>query len=115
MTYKGIIEMMIERESINWVEDLLKKNGFENYCTIGNGVEITKDKRVDYFLFDAKIKVFGLEIGVNNEKQLIIGGTVDDTIGICTSVIWNADKSKVIWTSASDTRDLFKITDFEII
>lgn len=112
MTYKKIVEGMVERESKQWVEELLKENGIEGYI-FSEGVKLENEKEHDQFSWEVELRVY-----VEGEgKTLIVGGVADD-IGIYKSVIWLAEPWRswrdIIWMAVKDTRDCLGITEFKI-
>ena len=112
MTYKKIVEGIVERESRQWVKELLKENGIEG-CIFSEGVKLENEKEHDQFSWEVELRVY-VE---GEEKTLIVGGVADD-VGIYKSVIWKADHWKnlrdIIWMAVKNTRDCLGITEFKI-
>ena len=112
MTYKAIVKELIRNDAKAWVEKLLKENGIAFRYTHSETTELEHDKESNSILWTAKI-----EIKMEGQATLLTvyaGGTADDLLGICHSVIWNSDKKKILWMSSYDTRKSLGIKAFQI-
>lgn len=107
MTYKAIVKRMVENEATNWLEKVLKENDINYKYTITNDTIFENEK--DTFLYKTEIEI---RISVYT-VSVVVGGTVDDTCGICTSVIWN-DNHKILWMNTEEARKALGIEKFEI-
>ena len=109
MTYKAIVKELIRTEAETWVEKLLKDNNIEYKYTSSTVIEMENDKKYDHILWQAAI-----DITFNNRhKKVVVGGTADDVLGICKSVVWDGGLN-IIWMSRKETRDQLGITEFKI-
>lgn len=109
MTYKSIVTAMIEKDSQNWIEGLLGKHDIEFRWTETEIKEL-KYNKYDY-LYVCNVKVI-----FPNYKRVVleVGGTVDDILGICHSVIWNEDGNQIVWMNQEKTREQLGIEEFKI-
>ena len=114
MTYKAIVKEMIRREAERWICSLLDENNISYKWTSSEITDIKADKDFNGFLWEAKVDVCGIPGQRVYCIPLYVGGSVDDMIGICPSVIWSADKKTIIWMSSEKTRENLGITEFRI-
>lgn len=109
MTYKKIVEGMVGLEAERYITQLLEKNGIDYKWT---------DSHVDSMKIDDDTCYWTVRVGITgldyHTKYVVVGGTVDDMLGVCTSVVWTPDKKKVLWFTVESTREFFKIKKFEI-
>lgn len=110
MTYKAIVKRMVENEATNWIEKLLEGNGIKYGFVSAKDTTFEHDKDLNMFMFETEIKVY---TGGIIDTYLTVGGTVDDSCGICTSVIWN-NNHKTIWMNTEEARKALSIEKFEI-
>lgn len=111
MTYKSIVEYLIREDAEAWVEELLKQNNIKFRFLSGGDFSIEKDDNDTGFTY---------EVGVDFKKgdspaytTVIVGGAVDDMVGICHSCIWSEDR-KLIWLEVETSRKALGIERFEI-
>ena len=114
MTYKAIVKEMIRREAERWVCSIMEENNISYKWTSSETTDIKMDKDSNGFLWEAKVDVYGRPSWGNGYVILYVGGSVDDMIGICPSVIWSMDKKKIIWMASEETREDLGITEFRI-
>lgn len=110
MTYKKIVEGMVEKSARAWVEELLEKNGFDAFV-YGDKVEVKKDPEASFWM------LWTVELDVLDRNSIMtyhlsVGGTVDES-GVCNSCIWNST-GKNIWFANPETRVFFGINDFKV-
>jgi hypothetical protein len=110
MTYKKIVEGMVESSARKWVEELLEKSGFDAFL-FGANVEVKKDPDAPFWM------LWTVELDVHDRNSIMtyhisVGGTVDES-GVCNSVIWNS-KGHNIWFNNADTREAFGINEFKV-
>ena len=114
MTYQAIVKELVREKAIKWIYDLLKENGYTYKYVLSETVNIEKCKDSDCFLWDFFADIYGIPgCGRLGYIRVRVGGSVDDLLGICCSVIWSADKS-IIWMSSEETRKDLNITEFRI-
>lgn len=108
MTYKKIVEYMVEDKARQWIEKVLNENSITaEYITV-EGSTLENDKERDTVFWETVLtaRIDGIR------WKYIIGGTVDDFSGLCASVIWNIKKD-ILWMSVKKTREDLGITKFE--
>lgn len=110
MTYKKIVEGMVESSARKWVEDLLEKSGFDAFL-FGAKVEVKKDPEASFWM------LWTVELDVHDRNSIMtyhisVGGTVDES-GVSNSVIWDS-KNKTIWFNNKETRETFGINEFKV-
>lgn len=109
MTYKKIVYGMIDRDSRQWVEKVLKDHGIE-YKWVSALTEVKTEPDKDMgFLYECAIEIT-LEKCIH--KTVIVGGVVDE-YAIHHSVIWN-EKRQIIWMAVEKTREALGITEFKV-
>lgn len=112
MTYKKIVERMVEEEARRFVENALDVNGYDNAFVFVDSVDFEHSKASDLFYFTVCVDVrFKYDIAPHHIE---VGGTVDDSCGICASVIWNK-KHDALWMSVPETRKTLGIETFDIM
>lgn len=109
MTYKAIVRNMIRHESEKWVQKLLAEYNIEHKFTTVGCIEMENDKEKDVIYWTTGIGVWV----PGGYVTLEVGGTADDILGICKSVIWD-EKHNIIWMGAKETREQLGITEFKI-
>ena len=114
MTYKAIVKEMIRREAERWVCSIMDENNISYKWTSSEISDIKMDKDYNSFLWEVKVDVCGIPGQRVYSLPLYIGGSVDDMIGICCSVIWSMDKRKIIWMASEETRKDLNITEFKL-
>lgn len=109
MTYKKIVEGLVERDSRDWVEKLLCEMNIPYKYIFVDVAELEKDKDNPYWIYyTCKTDVY---LSDYEYKHIEVGGTVD-SMGVSHSVIWNANR-KIIWMSVEKTRQDLGITEFK--
>lgn len=110
MTYKAAVQGVIGKEARNWVERVLDKQKIPHgYICYGKvKTEIEKGKYGNIF-WDVYIEVTTDSI---LPEKIIAGGTMDEYAIYC-SVIWNHDKSKILWMNVEETRKSLGIEEFK--
>ena len=112
MTFKAIVKDIVGRKAEKFVYDAFKENGFNVFFCGVEGTTFEHDKEMNTFMFESKI-----DIHFNDRRYavtVIVGGTADDCTGICTSVIWTADKKRVLWMNSESARKQLEIEKIEI-
>ena len=108
MTYKKIVERLVEDKARAFMEKALADNGIEAEYVIVDGSTLENDRKRDTVFWETV-----LTARINNiRRKYIVGGTADDLCGICASVIWNG-KHDILWMSVKQTREELGITTFE--
>ena len=112
MTYKKIVAHLLEMTAQSWVEQLLEKNGIEYRFTSARTEEIEMKNVKDLgVLWEIPIEIYWKE---NIFPTIVtVGGSADDTCGICKSVIWG-EGHKIIWMGVKETREKLGIDRFRI-
>ena len=111
MTYKKIVEELIRAKANKWVRELLEENGIEyRFVTVGNA-EMENDKERDTIFWHVPVEVVKEDY---HHVSLTVGGTADDTCGICRSVIYRGSSLNVIWMEVEETREQLGIEEFKI-
>lgn len=114
MTYKKIVKNLIREEADKLVREALKESGIEyRYTTaFDEDVKMENDKDTDQIFWDAIVRVTTQEW---REATYKVGGTADDCVGICASVIWDAHEDyKALWYAVKSTREFFDIKALKI-
>ena len=107
MTYKAIVKGLIERSADEWATSLLEENGIPFLWT---SVELTEiDMEKYHALWTCKVTITEES---NRTYTIYVGGSADDLLGICNSVIWD-DNHKEIWFAVPKTREMLGITEFD--
>ena len=107
MTYKAIVDGLIRRDSMEWVEGLLKESGIAYKWVHDCGVNFEPEK--EQILYDILLEIVLPDYAT---VYVRVGGTVSD-VGIFHSVIWDREH-EIIWMSVEKTRDALGIEEFKI-
>lgn len=113
MTYKKMVEGMVEREATKWLESFIKKDGA--FVTLGT-VTLKMEKNTCYF--DCLVSILGT--GSLVSPVYMVAGTVGENGTVYNSVIYKScyengkPVNKVVWGATQELRDVYKITSFEI-
>ena len=108
-TYKSIVVGLLETDSWEWVERLLKANGIEFKWSNPEIKEI--EYHNGHYTYGCYVRI---TLPDYHKVTLEVGGAVDDLIGISHSVIWNENRSKILWMSQRKTREQLGIEEFKI-
>lgn len=111
MTYKAIVERMIEIEASRFVEKTLEENNIPYSFVESWETKMENDKKADTIYWDVVVKIYDKS---PFPTKVIVGGTADSHCLICKSVIWDSTKSKILWMSVESTRKELGITEFKI-
>lgn len=110
MTYKAIVERMVERKAETWVRDLLNESGF-NYDWTGAEIAPMENEKW-HFSWTVNVDITSRKDGYSH-RYVVVGGTVDDLVGICCSCIWD-ENHNIIWMAVPETRKALGIKEFKI-
>lgn len=110
MTYKAIVKRMIEIEATRFVEKTLDANEVDYHFATAEDCTMENDKESDTIFWNAEVKIYGAAFPVT----VIVGGTADDHCLICSSVIWNKEKNRILWLAVKETREELGITSFKV-
>lgn len=112
MTYKKVVEAVIENESREWVKKIFSENEIDcDYISVdGSTLENSKKDDCIYFETVVTVRVGGFR------KKVIVGGTAEDICGVSTSVLWNEKKDiqKPLWFETERTRKAMGIEKLEL-
>lgn len=111
MTYKAIVSNLVSDAAMEWVKAVLKENGVEYRWVYAATPKIERGSAYGGFLWEAEATV---SFEGRPSVTVIVGGTVDDLVGICCSVMWNESKTETLWMSVEDTRQCLGITELKI-
>lgn len=111
MTYKAIVKEMIRMSATEWIGKLLAENGIKYHYTVSDVTEMENDKKTDTIYWNVRIEIHDERWSY---KEVNVGGTADDMVGICNSCIWDADKKNIIWMSVESTREDLGIKEFKV-
>ena len=111
MTYKAIVERMIEIEADKFVEKALKQNNISYHFVEPMEVKMENDKEEDTIFWEVAVRIYD---GALFPKKVLVGGTADSHCLICSSVIWDEEKRNILWMSVESTRNELGITEFKI-
>lgn len=115
MTYKAIVKEMVREKARKWVNSLLNENNISYEYTLTANIDIKLDKESDCFLWEVIADIYGIPgCGRLGYIRVCVGGSADDLLGICCSVIWSSDKKTIIWMASDETRKDLNITEFKI-
>lgn len=115
MTYKAIVKELVRQKAIRWIYDLLEEHEISHRYTFAKVVDMHIDKDSDGILWEVKVDVYGAPgCGLIGYTTVYAGGSADELIGICPSVIWSSDKKTIIWMASEQTRKDLNITEFRI-
>lgn len=109
MTYKKIVNEMLKRDSVEWVRELMKKNNIDHRWIDAGDPYI--ERRTDDMLYSVKLTVTMRDY---EKKELEVGGSIDDLIGLCHSCVLDASNGHILWMNVPDTRKLIGITEFQM-
>lgn len=112
MTYKRFMEMMVEKESCKWMQELCG----EEWMVLDSEVELFKDK--GHILYNVTVTMGYLKIyGI--ERTFIVGGAIANLDGgICNSVVRRPlcdGNEEVVWAANEELRELYGIEEFRIL
>lgn len=110
MNYKKIVEGMIRRDSIEWLESLLTENGIGFKWVWDCGVDMEIQKQTDDIQYTVLCEVV---MDSYSSKHFKVGGVVDDC-GIYHSVVFDGEGKNVLWMSVKESREQFGITEFKV-
>ena len=113
MTYKKLAIELIRREADKWLEEVLKENGVCYHWVHTSDPTIEDCKEKDMFYWDCRANVVLSDSPKYETVRVIIGGTADDLVGVCSSVLWNEDK-KILWMSVAKTREQLGIEKLDL-
>lgn len=109
MTYKRLAIELVRRSAITWLEETLEQNNIEYQLIVADDPIMVNDKK-DVFYFDCNMRII---FPTNKHINVIVGGTADDMLGVCNSVLWDENK-KVLWMSVAETRKQLGITELNL-
>ena len=109
MTYKKILESMIRTESMNWIESLLADSSIQYRFVSGDDAVIERDDDGS-FVWSCRVKVYTEDYC---QYTVEAGGTVDDMLGICKSVVWD-ENHMIVWMARQGTREALGIEQFKL-
>lgn len=112
MTYKAIVERMIEIEAIKFVEKTLKQNNIDYSFASPWYTEMENDKKEDTVFWNVEIQIY--EGGRTFPREVIVSGTADSHCLICPSVIWDSAKKRILWMAVEETREELGIENFKL-
>lgn len=101
MTFKKIVEALIEQEVYN---ELRKLTDSQDYVYIDT-YPPTFEHEKDMFMWECCVNI--------NHKSFVVGGTVDPMCGICVSCMRD-ENHKYVWFWVEETRRSLGITEFKI-
>ena len=93
---------MIERQAARWLEEVLVEQGYKVQFCFGMETESENCKEYDSILWSVKCDVM-YEGGICY-YHYVVGGAANDWNGITCSVIWDGDKSNILWMANESTR-----------
>ena len=103
MTYKKVLQSLIEREASKWLEEVLVEQGYKVKFCFGVETESENCKEYDSILWEVKCDV--MFEGRPCYDHYIVGGSACDLTGICCSVIWDMEKHRnILWMANEETR-----------
>lgn len=108
VSYKSIVSNLLMEDSKAWVSQLLKGIDIDYNWLDAKIMQLEKEHDIDSILYSCEIRIWK-----GYPRTLLVGGTVDDIVGICHSVIWN-EKHDIIWMSREEARKSLGIDKFEI-
>jgi len=106
MTYKKMIEGVVERDCVNWVEQFITK---KEVFALGNKTTLKIEGGTCYF--DCEVRVYRSNSYVF--PAYYVGGTISEFGTVYKSVIRN-DSKEIVWASTKELRALEGIEDFQI-
>lgn len=109
MTYKKCLEHLITVKSRKWIESLLAESSIQYRFVSCDDAVIEKDDDGS-FLWTCRVHVHTGEYG---HEVVDVGGTVDDLVGICKSVVWDVNHM-IVWMSSKGTREALGIEQFKL-
>lgn len=110
-TYKSIVECMVEESAIAWVKEILDKEKIGHTFVDACHVAFEHDNNCGHYMWEVNVSIVQPGPGYRH-KYIVVGGTVDDIVGICNSCIWDAEKKKILWMNVEKTRESLGITRF---
>jgi len=110
MTYKAIVKELIKMEAMGWLENLMKEHGIDFMWTCGTVTEMENDKQSDSILWTVEV---GVTLPGYEKVTVKVGGTSDDLIPVCCSVIQDKGHN-ILWMASPSTRENLGIEKFKI-
>lgn len=110
MTYKAIVERMVEIKASGFVEKTLFNHGIDFLYTTPLETTMENDKEEDTIFWEVKVGIRSR----TSSATVIVGGTADSHCFICPSVIWDENKKNILWLAVEQTRKELGITEFKI-
>jgi len=107
MTYKKMVEGIVERDCQKWVDGFLADK--EKMFSLGEKTTLEIDKGTCFF--HSEIKVYGA--GNIIAPTYTVGGTVDEDGRVYKSIIKNMS-GKIVWAATKELRDMEGINEFQI-
>jgi len=106
MTYKKMIEGVVERECVNWVEQFITKEG-----AFASGDKTTLEIEGSTCYFTCEVRVYGMSSCIS--PTYYVGGTISESGIVYKSVIRNYSQ-EIVWASTKELRALEGIENFQI-
>lgn len=110
MTYKSIVENLITEDAEKFLQEALNKSAIEFKYTTPEKVTMDRNKEDDTIYWEA---TFTVKKDFLDWTPVIVGGTCDDIIGICSSVIWD-ESYHPLWFSQKSSREAHRITKLAV-
>lgn len=111
MTYKAIVERMVEIEATKFVEKTLELNNIKYNFAEAWETKMENDKKADTIFWEVLVKIYD---GTYFPKKVLVGGTADSHCMICSSVIWDETKKNILWMATREARNDLGITEMKI-
>lgn len=111
MTYKAIVSNLVSDATREWVKAVLKENRVEYKWVYASTPKIDKYDSYTGYMWETRAQIY---FDGRPTATVIVGGTVDDLVGICCSVMWDESKTETLWMSVEDTRQFLGITELKI-
>lgn len=112
MTYKAIVERMIEIEATKFVEKTLQNSNIDYSFAEAWETNMENDKQADTIFWEVEVKIYDRKHLI--PTRVIVGGTADSHCLICSSVIWDSNKKNILWMAVKETREELGIKEFKI-
>lgn len=112
MTYKAIVERMIEIDATKFIEKTLENNNIDFSFATPYEVSMENDKEEDTIFWDVKVEIYDRKHLI--PTRVIVGGTADSHCLICSSAIWDIEKKNLLWLSVKETREQLGIKEFKL-
>lgn len=111
MTYKKIVQRLAEDEARAFLENALNENNIPYQWVFLEDSSLEMDKDAGVVYWEAR---FSIILKDHAGTIVTVGGTADDLVGVCASVIWKGDRQNIVWMAVKKTRESLGIKEMSL-